>query len=96
MAINVKKLAQLGMEVITDTFQSDVPQDQHAKAGMKLISDALQPEIQEQWWYKNPWVTWVTSFDDNQQKKKISYYIDERTGKKYYNPEKIPRPCWMN
>ena len=70
MAINVKKLAQLGMEVITDTFQSDVPQDQHAKTGMKLISDALQPEIQEQWWFKNPWVTWVTSFDDDQQKKK--------------------------
>ena len=92
MASNDKKLAELGMKVITDALQREVPPDQLAKAGMKLISDALQLEIPKQPWYKNPWVTSI--FDD--RTKKILYYIDERTGKKYNNPENIPRPCWMN
>ena len=103
MAINDKKLAKLGMEVFTDTFQCKVHPDKLAKAGMKLISDALQPEIQsenqseiqEQWWFKDPWVTLIV-VDDPQKKKKKLQYIDERTGIKYNNPKNIPRPCWMN
>lgn len=92
MDSNDKKLAEVGMEAITDAFLHEIPRDQPSKAGRKLISYAFQLEIPKQPWYKNPLVTSI--FDD--RTKKILYYIDERTGKKYNNPENIPRLCWMN